>query len=114
PSPTRDRLDRMHLRKLLPSLLLAAGLAACGGGGPGGGSDGSDPRAGGEAGTPGAGAGLGAGSSQPPEEEPEPTLVRHVAPGGDHGADGSEGAPWATIAHAVASATPGTKIVVHG
>lgn len=107
----------MILRRLPPFLLLAAILAACGGPGPGGG-DGA-PHDSGHSGLPGGdpgapGAPDGATPAPAPEPEPEPTLVRWVAPDGDDGADGSEAAPWGSVAHAVANATPGMKIVVRG
>ncbi len=40
--------------------------------------------------------------------------IWHVAEGGDDGADGSEAAPWATVAHALEQARPGDAIALHG
>lgn len=117
----------MKIRTPLSTFLLAAALAACGGGAPGGGgSDGVGSESAGSSapGTPpwkSPAAESGGGAPADPEEAesplepaPEPTDVRYVAPGGDDGADGSETSPWATVAHAVAQATPGMKIVVQG
>ncbi len=107
----------MRIRLLTSSILLAIGLVGCGGGSSSGSSSSfdssTDVGAGAETEAPGAGAGVGE-SEEPAAAEPEALDVRHVATNGDDGADGSEAAPWATIEHAVASAQPGTKIVVHG
>ena len=98
----------MRVRLVASSLLLVSlGLFGCGDvPGAGNGGPGADtPRDVG----PGA---PDPGTDDPSDETPEPTAVRHVAPEGDDGADGSEATPWRTVAHAVANAKPGMKIVV--
>jgi len=115
----------MRVQLLTTSLLLASvALAGCGGGSGDGSSpapSASDAGAGSSAATaPGeTGAAVGGGAAAGTEQaqtapEPEPSDVRYVSPEGDDGADGSEATPWATVAHAVASVGPGTKIVVRG
>ena len=100
-------------------LLVSLGLFGCGGAGSAG-SDALSTGANGDGASVREGASSadsavpGAGVESTVEEttEPEPTLVRYVSASGDDGGDGSEAAPWRTVANAVANAQPGTKIVV--
>lgn len=105
----------MRVRLLAISLLAAsAGLVGCGGGGggSGGGAGTGAETTGSESAATTPGAGAEAGTTE--QALPEPTNVRYVSPSGSDSGDGSQAAPWQTLEHAVASATPGTRLVLQG
>lgn len=96
-------------------ILLAVALAACGDDGGGTGDDGGSPGDGGGASGDG-GPGPDAAVADPPSacDYDDPAgAVTYVATGGsDETGDGSEGAPWATITHALDNVADGTTILV--
>jgi nitrous oxidase accessory protein NosD len=126
----------MMPRRILVSVLLAAGIGACSGSGPGGGigpstDDGALGESGGRFGDRIEDI-LGGGSiDRPPSRDgdrpaplpgrepepqpaPAPALVRYVATDGNDANPGTRELPWRTPGHAVAQAQPGMHILLRG
>lgn len=98
----------MRVRLSVSALLLVSlGLFGCGGAAGVGGADAGDETGSSSSPRPGID-----GTTEAPAPTPEPSDVRYVASDGDDSGDGSEAAPWRTVAHAAANAQPGMKIVV--